>query len=548
MLDWLAQLLGLPRGWHGHIEDTASTATIAALAAARTLRPGGVVYASEQANFSVEKAARLLGLEFRTVPVDDAFRMRADFALDDATAVVATVGTTAHDVRRPGARARATAATRRACGCTSTPPMRARLPSAPSSAGASTASSAPTRSSSTRTSGSSRRWTARRSGRGGPRRSTRRSRSCPTTSPRLRGRARPQGLRPGARPPLPRAQALGRAALVRRRGPARPDPRARSARRSSSRRWVEAEPGWEVVAPHPFSTVCFRHVEADNDEIARTRDRDRRALRRDRRSCAGRRDPARDRERAHDRGRHSPRVGGAARVRAVIFDLWETLIDWDRDADARMLAQCAERVGFDFHERWSRAGRTLHGADPSRARGRRRARRRDGRGARLQADYVRARASSPGPARSRRCGAARLAASGRPDHRLHRGRRAALAGVGVRRALRRGDLLVARWGCRSRTRGSTSHCCEALGVEPGDAVFVGDGANDELAGARARRHAGDPDPPSGRGPFLARAGRVHGTARDVDSRGAGGARAVLITTMNDVPGYRSKRCSARCSG
>ena len=27
-------------------------------------------------------------------------------------------------------------------------------------------------------------------------------------------------------------------------------------------------------------------------------------------------------------------------------------------------------------------------------------------------------------------------------------------------------------------------CCEALGVEPHDAVFVGDGANDELAGAR----------------------------------------------------------------
>ena len=43
VLDWLAQLLGLPRGWHGHIEDTASTATIAALAAARTRRPGGVV-------------------------------------------------------------------------------------------------------------------------------------------------------------------------------------------------------------------------------------------------------------------------------------------------------------------------------------------------------------------------------------------------------------------------------------------------------------------------------------------------------------------------
>jgi aromatic-L-amino-acid decarboxylase len=93
-LDWLAQLLGLPPGLHGHIEDTASTSTVAALAAARTLRPGGAVCASEHANFAVEKAARLLDLEYRQVPVDDEFRMVADFPLDDATAVVATVGTT----------------------------------------------------------------------------------------------------------------------------------------------------------------------------------------------------------------------------------------------------------------------------------------------------------------------------------------------------------------------------------------------------------------------------------------------------------------------
>jgi aromatic-L-amino-acid/L-tryptophan decarboxylase len=94
VLDWLAQLLGLPPGLHGHIEDTASTSTLAALAAARTLRPGGAVYASEHAHFSVEKAARILGLELRTVPVDDEFRMLPDFPLDGAAAVVATVGTT----------------------------------------------------------------------------------------------------------------------------------------------------------------------------------------------------------------------------------------------------------------------------------------------------------------------------------------------------------------------------------------------------------------------------------------------------------------------
>ena len=93
-LDWLADLLGLPTGWHGHIEDSASTSTLAAIVAARQLRPGGVVYGSEHAHFSVEKGARIAGLPYRAVPVDAEFRMRTDFPLEDATAVVATVGTT----------------------------------------------------------------------------------------------------------------------------------------------------------------------------------------------------------------------------------------------------------------------------------------------------------------------------------------------------------------------------------------------------------------------------------------------------------------------
>ena len=53
------------------------------------------VVCSEHAHSSVEKACRILGLEVRTTPVDDAFRLRTD-ALDltDACAVVATIGTT----------------------------------------------------------------------------------------------------------------------------------------------------------------------------------------------------------------------------------------------------------------------------------------------------------------------------------------------------------------------------------------------------------------------------------------------------------------------
>jgi len=81
---------------HGHIEDTASTATMVALAAARAKKPGArVVVCSEHAHSSVAKACRLLDLESRPTPVDDEFRLRGDdLDLDGACAVVATIGTT----------------------------------------------------------------------------------------------------------------------------------------------------------------------------------------------------------------------------------------------------------------------------------------------------------------------------------------------------------------------------------------------------------------------------------------------------------------------
>ena len=95
-LAWLADLLGLPEGLHGHIEDTASTGLVTALAAARSACPGRrVVVCSEHTHSSTAKAARLLELELRTVPADERFAMRVDgLDLDDACAVVATVGTT----------------------------------------------------------------------------------------------------------------------------------------------------------------------------------------------------------------------------------------------------------------------------------------------------------------------------------------------------------------------------------------------------------------------------------------------------------------------
>jgi aromatic-L-amino-acid decarboxylase len=95
--DWVAQLLGLPPGWHGHIEDTASTSTLAAAVAAREATGRGEIVCSEQAHSSVDKAARMLGMRLRKVPVDDRFRMDADAIGDlaDTAMVVATVGTTA---------------------------------------------------------------------------------------------------------------------------------------------------------------------------------------------------------------------------------------------------------------------------------------------------------------------------------------------------------------------------------------------------------------------------------------------------------------------
>jgi len=120
VLDWLRQMLGLPAGLFGVIQDTASTSTLVALAAAREAVPGldvrrrGLVgqarlrmYASDQAHSSVEKAGIVLGIGqegFRTIPVDGEYRMQpaalARAIAEDRTAgftpfaVTATVGTT----------------------------------------------------------------------------------------------------------------------------------------------------------------------------------------------------------------------------------------------------------------------------------------------------------------------------------------------------------------------------------------------------------------------------------------------------------------------
>ncbi len=97
VLDWTAELLGLPAGWHGHIEDTASISTLAAVIAAREATGRDLIVCSDQAHSAADKAARMLGMRLRKVPSDGDFRLDVEVMGDlrDAAVVIATVGTTA---------------------------------------------------------------------------------------------------------------------------------------------------------------------------------------------------------------------------------------------------------------------------------------------------------------------------------------------------------------------------------------------------------------------------------------------------------------------
>jgi aromatic-L-amino-acid decarboxylase len=121
--DWMRQMMELPADFTGHINDTASSGTLVALAAARHALPGLdvrrrgmagrpdlprlVLYAGDQAHSSVDKAAIVLGIgqdNVRRVASDDEFRLSvpalaAAIARDRAAgclplAVVATAGST----------------------------------------------------------------------------------------------------------------------------------------------------------------------------------------------------------------------------------------------------------------------------------------------------------------------------------------------------------------------------------------------------------------------------------------------------------------------
>ena len=120
-LDWLRRMIGFPEAMFGMIMDTASTGTFCAMAAAREklplqIRKKGMagrnlpqlrIYASEQTHNSIDKAAIVLGFGqdgIRKIPADAEFRMRPDLlrqAIEEdlrfgvqPVCVVATAGTT----------------------------------------------------------------------------------------------------------------------------------------------------------------------------------------------------------------------------------------------------------------------------------------------------------------------------------------------------------------------------------------------------------------------------------------------------------------------
>jgi len=125
VLDWLSQMIGLPQGLAGVIQDSASTATLCALLSARErttgfgsnddgLRVPLTVYASEEAHSSIEKGVKIAGYgrkNLRRIPTDDTFALlpgRLEEAVvrdKDAglvpACVVATVGTTSSGALDP---------------------------------------------------------------------------------------------------------------------------------------------------------------------------------------------------------------------------------------------------------------------------------------------------------------------------------------------------------------------------------------------------------------------------------------------------------------
>jgi aromatic-L-amino-acid decarboxylase len=130
MMQWLAGMIGLPAQFSGVIQDTASTATLCSILTAREVRSRFTVnmrgypsytrftaYCSKEAHSSIEKAVKIVGIgkeHLRKIDVDTMFAMRPE-ALEKAirddikagftplvvVAALGTTGSTAVDPLKP---------------------------------------------------------------------------------------------------------------------------------------------------------------------------------------------------------------------------------------------------------------------------------------------------------------------------------------------------------------------------------------------------------------------------------------------------------------
>ena len=171
------------------------------------------------------------------------------------------------------------------------------------------------------------------------------------------------------------------------------------------------------------------------------------------------------------------------RTDAVIFDLWETLIDWDREAAALMSDRIEARTGIGFRERWYAAADRYTapvrqvladvGVPPDAM----------DEVCEIRLDFV------------RHCLVPRPGAVETLEQLRDDGYRLGLITVcsqdvetlwpdSAFAGLFDAEVFSSQIGISKPDPRIYLHCCEELGVDPAVAVFVGDGANDELEGAR----------------------------------------------------------------
>jgi putative hydrolase of the HAD superfamily len=169
-------------------------------------------------------------------------------------------------------------------------------------------------------------------------------------------------------------------------------------------------------------------------------------------------------------------------VRAVIFDLWETLIDWDQQAATRMVERIDALAGPGFRQRWyesphrytkpvrtvlAEVGIPAEVMDEV---------------CEIRLDYV------------RHCLVPRDGVIETLHELRRRGQLTGLITVcsqdvetlwpdSAFAGLFDAEVFSSRLGISKPDPRIYLHCCELLGVDPHEAVFVGDGANDELGGA-----------------------------------------------------------------